>query len=85
MLRGGIYDHVDDDLVLNRRGVANWPYAATGDEMFRLRIEGTIDWLLREMRTPTARSRLVWTLIAKARKGCSTRGMLMTSPQLALS
>ena len=31
---------------------ANWTYAATGNELFRVRIEGTVDWLLREMRLP---------------------------------
>lgn len=31
--------------------MANWAYAATHDELFRLRIEETIGWLLREMRT----------------------------------
>ncbi|MEP9374557.1 thioredoxin domain-containing protein [Mesorhizobium sp. KR1-2] len=29
---------------------ANWVFAATGNELFRIRIEETIDWLLREMR-----------------------------------
>ncbi|MES0003226.1 thioredoxin domain-containing protein [Mesorhizobium sp. M0051] len=28
----------------------NWAYAASGNELFRLRIEETVDWLLREMR-----------------------------------
>ncbi|ARP62728.1 thioredoxin domain-containing protein [Mesorhizobium sp. WSM1497] len=28
----------------------NWAYAASGNELFRVRIEETIDWLLREMR-----------------------------------
>lgn len=32
---------------------ANWAYAATGNELFRIRIEDTITWLLREMRLPT--------------------------------
>jgi len=31
---------------------ANWASAATGNELFRVRIEDTIDWLLREMRLP---------------------------------
>ncbi|WP_054311938.1 thioredoxin domain-containing protein [Mesorhizobium sp. 1M-11] len=31
--------------------MANWAYAATGDELFRIRIEETIAWLSREMRT----------------------------------
>jgi uncharacterized protein YyaL (SSP411 family) len=30
--------------------LANWAYAETGEEIFRHRIEGTIAWLLREMR-----------------------------------
>jgi uncharacterized protein len=30
--------------------MANWAYAETGDEIFRNRIEGTVAWLLREMR-----------------------------------
>jgi uncharacterized protein YyaL (SSP411 family) len=30
--------------------LANWAYAASGNELFRLRIEETIAWLLREMR-----------------------------------
>lgn len=30
--------------------MANWAYAETGEEIFRNRIEGTIAWLLREMR-----------------------------------
>lgn len=30
--------------------LANWAYAATGEKLFQLRIEETIDWLLREMR-----------------------------------
>lgn len=30
--------------------LCNWAYAATGNELFRTRIEETIDWLLREMR-----------------------------------
>lgn len=29
--------------------LANWAYAETGNDLFRLRIEETIDWLLREM------------------------------------
>ncbi|RUM98628.1 thioredoxin domain-containing protein [Pseudaminobacter arsenicus] len=29
--------------------MANWAYAATGDELFRIRIEETVGWLLREM------------------------------------
>ena len=28
----------------------NWAYVASGDELFRVRIEETVDWLLREMR-----------------------------------
>ncbi|MFD1982048.1 thioredoxin domain-containing protein [Mesorhizobium newzealandense] len=28
----------------------NWAYAASGNELFRVRIEETVDWLLREMR-----------------------------------
>lgn len=32
---------------------ANWAHAATGNELFRIRIEDTITWLLREMRLPT--------------------------------
>lgn len=31
---------------------ANWAYAATGNKLFRIRIEDTITWLLREMRLP---------------------------------
>ncbi len=31
--------------------LAGWAFAETGDEMFRVRIEETIGWLLREMRT----------------------------------
>ncbi|WP_184768391.1 thioredoxin domain-containing protein [Aminobacter carboxidus] len=31
---------------------ANWAYATTGNELFRIRIEDTIGWLLREMRLP---------------------------------
>jgi len=31
--------------------LCNWAYAATGKKLFRTRIEETIDWLLREMRT----------------------------------
>lgn len=31
--------------------LANWAYAETGERLFRDRIEGTVDWLLREMRT----------------------------------
>lgn len=30
--------------------MANWAYATTGDELFRIRIEETINWLSREMR-----------------------------------
>ncbi|MER9342654.1 thioredoxin domain-containing protein [Mesorhizobium sp. M0601] len=30
--------------------LCNWAYASTGEELFRLRIEETIAWLLREMR-----------------------------------
>ena len=30
----------------------NWAYAATGKDLFRIRIEDTVDWLLREMRLP---------------------------------
>ncbi|TIL30399.1 thioredoxin domain-containing protein [Mesorhizobium sp.] len=30
--------------------LCNWAFAATGNELFRIRIEETIDWLLREMR-----------------------------------
>lgn len=30
--------------------LCNWAYAATGNELFRVRIEETINWLLREMR-----------------------------------
>ncbi|ESZ10394.1 thioredoxin domain-containing protein [Mesorhizobium sp. L48C026A00] len=30
--------------------LCNWAYAATGNELFRIRIEDTVDWLLREMR-----------------------------------
>lgn len=30
--------------------LCNWAYAASGNELFRVRIEETIDWLLREMR-----------------------------------
>ena len=30
--------------------LANWAYAETGDQLFRDRIEGTVAWLLREMR-----------------------------------
>lgn len=29
--------------------MANWAYAATGDELFRIRIEETVEWLRREM------------------------------------
>jgi uncharacterized protein YyaL (SSP411 family) len=32
--------------------LVGWAYAETGDGMFRQRIEGTIGWLLREMRVP---------------------------------
>ena len=32
----------------------NWAYAAGGDQLFRIRIEDTIAWLLREMRLPHA-------------------------------
>jgi len=32
--------------------MANWAYSETLDELFRKRIEQTIDWLIREMRTP---------------------------------
>ena len=28
---------------------ANWSYSATGNELFRIRIEDSVDWLLREM------------------------------------
>jgi len=28
----------------------NWAYAASGNDLFRVRIEDTVDWLLREMR-----------------------------------
>lgn len=31
--------------------LANWAYAETGDKLFRFRIEATVDWLLRDMRT----------------------------------
>ncbi|MDH4987121.1 thioredoxin domain-containing protein [Aminobacter anthyllidis] len=31
---------------------ANWAYAATGNQLFRVRIEDTITWLLREMLLP---------------------------------
>jgi len=31
---------------------ANWTYAATGNELFRVRIEGTVAWLIREMQLP---------------------------------
>ncbi len=31
--------------------LAGWAYAETGDELFRVRIEETVGWLLREMRT----------------------------------
>ncbi|MGC4024872.1 MAG: thioredoxin domain-containing protein [Mesorhizobium sp.] len=31
--------------------LANWAYAETGEELFRKRIEQTIEWLIREMRT----------------------------------
>ncbi|PWK63414.1 thioredoxin domain-containing protein [Aminobacter sp. AP02] len=31
---------------------ANWAFAATGNQLFRMRIEDSIDWLLREMRLP---------------------------------
>lgn len=31
---------------------ANWAYAATGNQLFRIRIEDTVGWLLREMRLP---------------------------------
>lgn len=31
---------------------ANWAYAATSNELFRIRIEDTIAWLLREIRLP---------------------------------
>ncbi|UVK39648.1 thioredoxin domain-containing protein [Mesorhizobium sp. AR10] len=30
--------------------LCNWAYAASGNDLFRIRIEGTVDWLLREMR-----------------------------------
>ncbi|RWB93883.1 thioredoxin domain-containing protein [Mesorhizobium sp.] len=30
--------------------LCNWAFAATGNELFRIRIEETIEWLLREMR-----------------------------------
>lgn len=30
--------------------LCNWAYAQTGNELFRIRIEETVDWLLREMR-----------------------------------
>ncbi|WP_421915428.1 thioredoxin domain-containing protein [Mesorhizobium sp.] len=30
--------------------LCNWAYAETGNDLFRIRIEETIDWLLREMR-----------------------------------
>ncbi|MCV3206802.1 thioredoxin domain-containing protein [Mesorhizobium sp. YC-39] len=30
--------------------LCNWAYAASGNDLFRIRIEETIDWLLREMR-----------------------------------
>lgn len=30
--------------------LCNWAYAASGNDLFRVRIEETIDWLLREMR-----------------------------------
>ncbi|CAN7221786.1 thioredoxin domain-containing protein [Mesorhizobium sp. LjNodule214] len=30
--------------------LCNWAYAATGNDLFRIRIEDTVDWLLREMR-----------------------------------
>ncbi|CDX37311.1 conserved hypothetical protein [Mesorhizobium plurifarium] len=30
--------------------LCNWAYAATGNDLFRVRIEETVDWLLREMR-----------------------------------
>ena len=30
--------------------LCNWAYSATGDELFRIRIEDTIHWMLREMR-----------------------------------
>ena len=30
----------------------NWAYAAAGRELFRVRIEGVVDWLLREMQLP---------------------------------
>jgi len=32
--------------------LAGWAYSETGDELFRIRIEETVGWLLREMRTP---------------------------------
>ncbi|MBN9045128.1 MAG: thioredoxin domain-containing protein [Rhizobiales bacterium] len=31
---------------------ANWAYAETGDELFRIRIEEIVDWLSRELRLP---------------------------------
>ncbi|TJW39601.1 MAG: thioredoxin domain-containing protein, partial [Mesorhizobium sp.] len=30
--------------------LCNWAYAATGNDLFRVRIEETVRWLLREMR-----------------------------------
>jgi uncharacterized protein len=30
--------------------LCNWAYAATGNDLFRMRIDGTVNWLLREMR-----------------------------------
>lgn len=33
----------------------NWAYAETGNELFRMRIEDTVAWLLREMRLPDGR------------------------------
>ncbi|MEO5323161.1 thioredoxin domain-containing protein [Mesorhizobium sp. CC13] len=30
----------------------NWAYAASADELFRMRIEQTVDWMLREMQLP---------------------------------
>ena len=39
-----------DNALLIRQ--ANWAYAAIGNQLFRIRIEDTISWLLREMRLP---------------------------------
>ena len=33
--------------------MANWAYGETGDRLFQVRIEDTIDWLMREMRLPS--------------------------------